>query len=114
MKKLVFFALLMLTPLIKSVYANEDLQSTTIEWISVYTEYGNGDVGFLTKDKGTICYGYWLSGDAPGFQQTYSMLLSAYHSNSSIDINVSFSDSTKWPASSNHYCKLIRVALSAN
>ncbi|XOV77599.1 MAG: hypothetical protein ACFHVJ_11630 [Aestuariibacter sp.] len=96
-----------------SSFANEDITSK-VQWLSVYTEYGNGDVGFLTQEKGTICYGYWISGDAPGLNQAYSTLLSAYHSDSPVQLNVSPAESEKWPASSNHYCKVIRLALAKN
>lgn len=95
-----------------SAMANEDITSK-ISWLSVYTEYGNGDVGFLTEQKGNVCFGYYVSGDMPGFDQVYSTLLSAYHTQSPVQLTVSPAESEKWAASSNHYCKVIRVALGS-
>lgn len=106
-------ALLLTSALISlSSLANEDIVSK-IEKFYVMTEY-SGDVVLTTVNKGTICFGYWLRGDAPGFEQAYSALLSAYHANKAVELSVHFGQSEKWAGSTNHYCKILRVAYVGN
>lgn len=109
MKNLIL-SLVALVSLVNQAVANENITSQ-IEWLSVYTEYGNGDAAFTTTTKGTICFGYWIPAASPGFDQVYSTVLSAYHAGKAIELSVSQSESSRWPASSNHYCKVVRVAM---
>ena len=93
--------------------ASESSFDTTIERISTYSDFGNGDVAFwLSNNEGKACYGYWMSPTFKGFDANFSTLLSAYHSNSSLVIYGKLGDENKWSgSSSNHYCKVEVIVL---
>ena len=84
---------------------------STIETLYVYSEYGDGDIVFTTKNKDATCYGYWVNPNYGGAKAVYSALLSAFLADTKVELTVHKGTDEKWAGSSNHYCRVIRVAL---
>jgi|SaaInl8_200m_RNA_FD_contig_31_3146707_length_1766_multi_5_in_0_out_0_2 hypothetical protein len=88
--------------------AKELLTDTNIIQISSYATYNNGDITFRTATSGTICKGYWISKDMPGYSVISNMAISAYYSQASnLTINASSDASDSWPGLSEvQFCKV--------
>lgn len=94
------------------VIANETSPKSTIERFVSYSNYGNGDVFISLENNGSICnYGYYLNKENQGFEANYSMLLSAYHANSSVKL-IGLDTEEKWQGSSATVCQLYSVELA--
>ncbi len=97
--------LVLLCSISSSVFASDvRVRDTKIVRMISYNQFGNGDVVFRTESTSDICYGYWITKADDGFDANFSMLLSAYHSSSKI--NVYAYSNQRWAGSSNHWCKV--------
>lgn len=74
---------------------------------SVYSEYGGGDVLFTSAGSIAGCYGFWLRPTDPGFKETFSTLLTAYVTKSTL--RVWAHDDSIWGGSTNAYCRVYRL-----
>jgi hypothetical protein len=73
--------------------------------VFVFSEFGGGDVGFLTSSPIAGCEaGYWLRVSDPGFKSLYAMLMMAYATKSVV--RVSAYDDSLWPGSNGRYCRV--------
>ena len=93
-----------------SVFATESSPWSNIKVIQSYPDYGGGDVILTLDSSSSICKGFWLKKDSPGQETTFSMLLSAYHSKTKIKVWGHTDDSSKWPGSVKHFCRIYTVA----
>lgn len=94
------------------VIANETSPKSTIKRFISYSDYGSGDVFVSLENNGSICnYGYYLNKENQGFEANYSMLLSAYHANSSVKL-IGLDTDEKWQGSSATVCQLYSVELA--
>ena len=93
------------------VIANETSPKSTIKRFISYSNYGNGDVFISLENNGSTCNsGYFLNKENQGFEANYSMLLSAYHANSSVKL-IGLDTEEKWQGSRAIICQLYSVEL---
>lgn len=92
-----------------SIAQNLEQTVSTVETLQSYPEYGGGDVIFTLKTKGSICKGFWLKKDSPGQQTTFSILLAAFQTNTSVSVYGHPEAHNKWNGSATHFCKLYTV-----
>jgi len=112
MKKMIKGLTILLTMVaINNVHGVEQATPlTTITSIVSYTKFGNGDVRISVANPATNCdAGFWLSPADPGFNANLSVLLSAYHSKSTVTLNGE--DTQIWTGSVNKHCRLLFIEL---
>ena len=96
-----------------SSIANGAIQSTTskIDTIGTYSTFGNGDVVFQLDTQTTGCEGgFWLRESDPGFNSNLSLLLSAFHADTTLSL-AAHTDQL-WTGSATKYCRIDWLKLS--
>lgn len=92
--------------------AQTNLQNTghtRVARITVYPEYGNGDVVFTVENPAPGCGdGFWLSPVSPGFKQTLTILLMLKSSGAKFE--TLGSPDRLWPGSSGKYCAVYALS----
>ncbi|MBQ4850270.1 hypothetical protein [Pseudoalteromonas sp. MMG012] len=84
--------------------------SSTVKTVITYSQHGGGDVVFKISNSEISCAdGYWLKKIDPDFEANLSVLLSAYHSKSTVitgghDVQI-------WTGSTSKYCLLYSIEL---
>lgn len=75
----------------------------------VFTEYGNGDVGFKVESPNSSCPdGYWLRPSDAGFKSAYAALMLAYSTGSTL--RVAAHDDSLWPGTSGTICRVYQLS----
>ncbi|PCK32766.1 hypothetical protein [Pseudoalteromonas piscicida] len=99
---------LVFTFFLVSFQASATFQASTItkiKHIESYSSYGNGDVVFTVTTPQRVCTGgYWLKKDDAGFEANLSILLSAYHGSSDVQIRGLVNE--LWGGSSKEFCHI--------
>ena len=110
MKKVYLYFIFIISP----VYSVADIEispSTTVSQLLSFSEYGEGDVVAKLNNNGNICSGgYWLRKSDPGFEANLSLILSALHSGSMVQIRAH--TDRIWPGSSGTYCHVYLVTIN--
>ena len=85
MKRIIKGIMLLISIFAAHSLASEASPKSIVKRFVSYSNYGNGDVFVSLENNGSICnYGYYLNNEDQGFEDTYSMLLSAYHANAKV------------------------------
>ena len=112
MKKIVF---LFLTLVSISAEATRVYSVGTIEKLYSYSEQGafDGDIIIKISNAPKQCPGgYWLrKAETPGYKNTVSFLLSAFHSGSKVTISALSDQANIWSGSSTTTCRMDQVSL---
>ena len=100
-------ALFLLSPIVTALEASSE---TTIAEVNTY-QTSAGDVIFKLTSPATICAGYWLSPAESGFEQSYSLVLSAFHADQDVIVYGLDGTGDKWAGSSTHFCKVDSIVI---
>lgn len=105
-----FSVLLAAAMLPGSGVATERETLTTITRIYSYTTFGGGDVMVEVTTPATGCAkGFWLRATDPGFKATFALLISSYHTQSTV--RVGGEDTELWTGSGSVYCRMTFAAV---
>lgn len=111
------FLILLAIPLIgysSGSYSDNNVQISLVKLSSldVYSGTANGDVlvGLQGRRYRDSCDLFYLASDSPGYSAIFSMLLSAYYTESTITLMVSRHDS--WRGQPNSYGRYCRIEAS--
>ncbi|WP_129777620.1 hypothetical protein [Peristeroidobacter soli] len=104
-------ALLLVALLPCSTFATVRETITTIDRINALLQYGGGDIVIDVDTPVSGCTkGFWMSpSDDPGFKTAYALLLSAYHTQTSVRLQGE--DTQLWSGSGSLYCRLTLATL---
>jgi hypothetical protein len=100
----------LLTSLVVSMYGGASCAavvatpSTTITYLSILSEYGNGDVTFVTATLVSGCDGFWLRRIDAGFKELYAALIMAYATK--VPTVVHAHNDSIWPGSGSPFCRV--------
>lgn len=80
----------------------------TVNRFFVFSDFGGGDVAFITSAPTTGCPGgFWLRPTDPGYKSLYAMLAMAYATKSPVQVTAY--DDSIWTGSTGVYCRVYYI-----
>lgn len=105
MKKIVLTLVSLIVCLLANLTVAYEVSSVAkVSRIVTSTNVGDGDVYFSLTTNGAICtYGYFITKSQKGFDASFSLLLSAYHAQTTLKVNAI--ETSRWANSGSPVCE---------